>query len=223
MSFFQKLQQETETQRNYLMSSPIITNCLKGEINVNDYVAFLHQAYHHVKHTTPLLMATGARLPESKEWLREAVAEYIEEELGHQEWVLNDIEACGFDKEKARRSQPNLSTELMVSYAYDTVQRVNPLGFFGMVNVLEGTSIKLADLAADKIQGVLELPVNAFSYLRSHGALDQDHIKFYEGLMNRIEDPAEQAQIIHSSKVFYYLYGNIFRELSPDQAMVIAA
>ena len=223
MSFFQRLQQETSTERNYLMSAQIIENCLAGEISLNDYVAFLQQAYHHVKHTTPLLMATGARFPESKEWLREAVAEYIEEELGHQEWILNDIEACGFDKEKARRSQPNLSTELMVSYAYDTINRVNPLGFFGMVNVLEGTSIKIADLAADKIQDVLKLPAGAFSYLKSHGSLDQDHIKFYEGLMNRVEDSSEQDQIIHSSRAFYYLYGNIFRELSPDQAMAIAA
>ena len=111
----------------------------------------------------------------------------------------------------------------MVAYAYDTVNRVNPLGFFGMVNVLEGTSIKIADLAADKIQSALNLPANAFSYLRSHGALDQDHIKFYEGLMNRIEDAGEQAQIIHSSRAFYTLYGNIFRELSPIQAEALAA
>ena len=223
MSFYLRLQKETESERQYLMSAPIISNCLEGNITLNDYVAFLQQAYHHVKHTTPLLMATGARLPESKEWLRDAVAEYIEEELGHQEWILNDIEACGFDKEKARCSTPNLSTELMVSYAYDTVNRINPLGFFGMVNVLEGTSIKIADLAAGKIQEVLGLPASAFSYLRSHGALDQAHIKFYESLMNKIEDPDEQSQIIHASKAFYYLYGNIFRGLSPEQAEAIAA
>lgn len=223
MSFYLRLQKETEAERQYLMSAPIISACLEGNITLNDYVAFLQQAYHHVKHTTPLLMATGAGLPESKEWLREAVAEYIEEELGHQEWILSDIEACGFDKEKARHSTPNLSTELMVSYAYDTVSRVNPLGFFGMVNVLEGTSINIADLAAGKIQEVLGLPASAFSYLRSHGALDQEHIKFYESLMNKIEEPDEQRQIIHASKAFYYLYGNIFRDLSPDQAKAIAA
>ena len=48
-----------------------------------------------VRHTVPLLMACGARLPERLEWLREAIAEYIEEEIGHQEWILNDIRACG--------------------------------------------------------------------------------------------------------------------------------
>lgn len=114
MNFYDQLQQATQSAREYLLASPIIGKCLQGEISLEEYVAFLHQAYHHVKHTSPLLMATGARLPESKEWLRVAVAEYIEEEQGHQEWILNDIAACGFDKEKARRSTPLFATEVMV-------------------------------------------------------------------------------------------------------------
>jgi len=223
MNFYDQLQVETQAERDYLLSAPIIGACMTGDITLDDYVAFLQQAYHHVKHTTPLLMKTGSLLPESKEWLREAVAEYIEEELGHQEWILNDIEACGFDKEKARSSQPNFATELMVAYAYDSIQRISPLAFFGMVNVLEGTSINLADRAAEKIQHVLGLPATAFSYLRSHGALDQEHIKFYEGLMNRITDPQEQRIIIHAAKAFYRLYGDLFRSLAPQQAQQIAA
>jgi pyrroloquinoline quinone (PQQ) biosynthesis protein C len=150
----------------------------------------------------------------SSDLLREAVAEYIEEELGHQEWILNDIAACGHDKESVRNSRPNPATELMVAYAYDTVFRVNPLGFFGMVHVLEGTSIATADNAATAIQNALFLPDKAFSYLRSHGALDQDHVKFFEGLMNRIDDPLAQQQIIHSTKMFYLLYGDIFWSLT---------
>jgi len=223
MSFFDKLNRTSVKHRDYLLSASIIRTCMSEGLSLEHYVAFLQQAYHHVKHTTPLLMATGARLPESKEWLRDAVAEYIEEEVGHQEWILNDIEACGFDKEKARRSIPNFSTEMMVSYAYDMVNRVNPLGFFGMVHVLEGTSVNIADLAADKIQEKLSLPDQMFSYLRSHGKLDQDHVKFFEGLMNRIDDLGEQAQIIHAASRFYRLYGDIFRELAPEQALLIAA
>ncbi|MCB1667764.1 MAG: iron-containing redox enzyme family protein [Porticoccaceae bacterium] len=223
MNFYDKLNIATTDEREYLLAAPIIQNCLSGDIKLQDYVAFLQQAYHHVKHTTPLLMATGSRLPESKEWLRNAVAEYIEEELGHQEWILNDIAACGYDKEKARHSTPNFSTELMVSYAYDTITRISPLGFFGMVQVLEGTSIAIADAAASNIQIALDLPGNAFSYLKSHGALDQEHIKFFEGLMNQISDPNEQKLIIHTAGRFYRLYGDIFRELSAEQAQLIAA
>jgi pyrroloquinoline quinone (PQQ) biosynthesis protein C len=223
MRFFDDLQNETTADRDYLLSAPIINRCFQGDILVDDYVAFLQQAYHHVKHTTPLLMATGSRLPESKEWLRNAVAEYIEEELGHQEWVLNDIEACGYDRQQARSNQPNFSTELMVSYAYDCITRKNPLCFFGMVHVLEGTSVAMADGAADVINRVLSLPEKAFSYLRSHGSLDQEHVKFFAGLMNQLEDPEEQQIIITSAKAFYRLYGDMFRELSTNHGLQKAA
>jgi len=217
MSFFEDLQSETESDREYLLSAPIIKRCFQGDFVLDDYVAFLQQAYHHVKHTVPLLMATGSRLPESKEWLRNAVAEYIEEELGHQEWILNDIAACGHDKQAVRQSSPNFSTDLMVSYAYDCIARKNPIRFFGMVHVLEGTSVTMADAAADMIKEVLSLPDQAFSYLRSHGSLDQEHVKFFANLMNRLDDDEDRKIIISSAKSFYHLYGNVFRELSSDQ------
>lgn len=223
MTLYQRLQQETLAERQYLVTSPIIQRCFHGQITLENYVDFLTQAYHHVKHTVPLLMAVGSRLPEEKEWLREAVGEYIDEEMGHQEWILNDIAACGADKETVRKSQPASATELMVAYAYDAVNRINPLRFFGMVFVLEGTSIALADNAAEHIKNKLGLPANAFSYLRSHGSLDQDHIVFFEGLMNKITDKNEQDQIIHSAKMFFKLYANIFRELDGTTAQADAA
>ncbi len=214
MAFFDRLKTETESARADLYTAPLIEKGIKGELTREEYIEFLTQAYHHVKHTTPLLMAVGARLPESKEWLRNAVAEYIEDELGHQEWILNDIAACGADKEAVRRSQPAPETELMVAYAYDTVYRINPLGFFGMVHVLEGTSIASADAAAEGVQTSLGLPDNAFSYLRSHGSLDQEHVKFFEGLMNQITDKDEQDLIIHCAKMVYRLYGDVFRSIT---------
>jgi len=222
MNFFDRLQAETESERQYLMVSPLIHQSIAGELTLEHYVAYLCQAYHHVKHTVPLLMAAGARIPESREWLRDAIAEYIEEEHGHQEWILNDVVACGYDRESARKSQPTLATEVMVAYAYDMIDRVSPLGFFGMVQVLEGTSIMAADKAADGIQRSLRLPNKAFSYLRSHGALDQDHVKFFAGLMNRITIPAEQRIIVHSARVFYRLFGDVLRSVAADQISDLA-
>ena len=100
MSFFQRLQSETAAERTQLLDNPLVHRAMAGELSLEQYAAFLCQAYHHVKHTTPLLMAAGSRIPENQEWLRTALAEYVEEELGHQEWILNDIEACGYDKEQ---------------------------------------------------------------------------------------------------------------------------
>jgi len=223
MSFFEDLQSRTADARENLLGIENIQDALRGRINRAQYVSFLAQAYHHVKHTAPLLMACGSRLPEILGWLRTAVARYADEEIGHEEWILSDIAACGADPERVRNAMPAIETELMVAYAYHQVDRRNPVGFFGMVHVLEGTSISTADSAADMIQKALGLPNKAFSYLRSHGALDQEHVQFFTGLMNRIEDPAEQQQIIHSAKMFYLLYGNVLRSVEPSQALALVA
>jgi len=213
MSFYDELVAATEAERNELLSIPFIQMGAAGKLSLESYTAFLTQAYHHVKHTTPLLMATGGCLPGKLEWLRDAVAEYIEEELGHQEWILNDIAVCGGDKEAVRAGTPAPATELMVAYAYDTVYRNNPVGFFGMVLVLEGTSVSLATHAAANIEASLGLPKSAFSYLNSHGSLDISHVDFYEKLMNRLEEESDKQAVIHCAKMMYKLYGDIFRSL----------
>jgi len=214
MSFYDRLIASTAGARDEFLAIPVIGRALGGDISKQEYIEFLGQAYHHVRHTVPLLMGCGYRLPEHYAWLREAVGEYIEEEMGHEEWILDDIAVCGGDREAARNAVPFAATELMVSYAYDVIQRRNPAGFFGMVLVLEGTSVALATNAAAAIKDSLKLPNNAFRYLTSHGTLDQSHIRFFENLMNRITDPDDQNMIVHCANMFYRLYGDIFRSLS---------
>jgi pyrroloquinoline quinone (PQQ) biosynthesis protein C len=227
MSFHARLLADTADARAGLLAAPIIQGCLRGEVSLPSYLAFLREAYHHVRHTVPLLHACKAALPARNGWLDEPLDEYIEEEQGHDEWILDDIRACGGDAEAVRRGPPGHATEVMVAYAYDTIARVNPLGFFGMVHVLEGTSVSLALMAADQIQKPLGLPDSAFSYLRSHGTLDREHTAHFELLMDRIEDRGDQDAIVHAARAFYRLYGDVFRSLplplAQAQAVVEAA
>lgn len=216
MPFYDDLMSATADARARFNALPILQRAVRGDITLDEYRRFLGQAYHHVRHTVPLLMGCGARLPERLGWLRAAVAEYIAEENGHELWILDDIAACGGDA-APRNIQPLPETELMVAYAHDLVQRRNPAGFFGMVLVLEGTSVALASLAAAAIQARLGLPKGAFRYLTSHGALDQDHVRFFENLMNRIEEPQDREDIVHSARMFYRLYGDLFRALDQPQ------
>ncbi|TFF36407.1 TenA family transcriptional regulator [Pseudomonas sp. RIT623] len=213
MSFFETLQTQTSAEREALFTVPVIREALAGVVSLEGYQAFLGQAYHHVRHTVPLMMACGARLPARLEWLRGAVCEYIEEEYGHERWILDDIKACGGDWQAVRDGSPALPTELMVAYLYDLIARGNPVGLFGMVNVLEGTSIALATQAAGTIRDSLGLPHTAFSYLSSHGALDQDHMATYRGLMDRLDDADDQRAVIHAAQVVYHLYTEMFRGL----------
>ena len=57
MSFYEQLAAATAAERDYLLSSPVIAGCLRGEVAHASYLAFLGQAFHHVRHTTPLLIS----------------------------------------------------------------------------------------------------------------------------------------------------------------------
>jgi pyrroloquinoline quinone (PQQ) biosynthesis protein C len=213
MTFHEQLARETASDREFLLSAPVIQRALAADVTRELYVAFLTQAYHHVRHTVPLLMAVGARVPDRHAWLREAILHYLEEETGHDEWILNDIERAGGDRAAAAASEPAVATEAMVAYAYDTVTRRNPLGFFGMVHVLEGTSVALALNAAGRIQQAVGLPSNAFTYLKSHGELDQEHINDLAGILERFTDHDDRQAVIRCARGVYWLYGQMFRGL----------
>jgi pyrroloquinoline quinone (PQQ) biosynthesis protein C len=212
--FYDDLLTQTAPDRQVLVTTPIIQAALGGKVTLDQYVAFLTQAYYHVHHTVPLLMICAARLPDRLDWLRKASVDYIEDEIGHDEWILDDIAACGGDRDAVRLGRPAMATDVMIGYAYDTVQRRNPLGFFGMAHVLEGTSAALATHAADALKESLGLSDRAFTYLTSHGALDVGHTENFAKLMNRLDDAEDRADVIRAAKTFFRLYGDIFRSIA---------
>lgn len=214
---FARLRRETAADRQRLIGAPIIQAALAGRVSRPSYLAFLTEAYHHVRHTVPLLRACRERLPARLDWMRPALDEYIDEEAGHDEWILDDIAAAGGDAAGVRNGVAAPATEVMVAYAYDTIARRNPVGFLGMVHVLEGTSVDLALAAADRIQSGLGLPDNAFSYLRSHGTLDLEHTAHFEQLVNALDDAQDREALIHAARMFYALYGDVFRSLPLPQ------
>ena len=223
MSFYDRLNKETESARKELYSVPQLVDALGGNISRETYIAYLTQAYHHVRHTVRFMMAMGVNLPENKKWLHDAISEYIEEEKGHEEWILSDIAAAGGDKEAARSAIPNLETQVLVAYNYDYIARKNPIGFLGMVFMLESTSIQIANNGADAVKAKLSLPQTAFTYLYSHGALDIEHLKFYENLVNKITDPADQAAIIEVAQNTFRLFARVLGSIPHSMALQHAA
>lgn len=209
--FFDRLVAETSEDRARFAMTPQLVAGLTGEISRADYIAYLTQAFHHVRHTVPLMLEARAGLASrGNQMLVDALDEYIEEETGHEEWILDDIVAAGGNSAAALLGGPAPATKAMVDHAYDIVRNGNPAAFFGMVFVLEGTSVAMASNGAAAVQRRLGLPKTAFRYLYSHGSLDQDHMKFFEGLMNRIDDAADQAAIVSMAKDMFRLFGGMF-------------
>ena len=219
--FFNRLVEETRDAQARFAMTPQLLAGLTGRISKADYVAYLTQAFHHVRHTVPLMHEARARLGH-RPVLVEALDEYILEETGHEYWILDDIDAAGGDSVAAGMSAPAPATQAMVDHAYRTIREGNPAAFFGMVYVLEGTSIALATNGASAVQATLGLPDSAFRYLTSHGAIDQDHMVFFEKLMNRIDDEGDRRAIIDMAKDIFRLFGGMFASIELEAPHVAA-
>lgn len=213
MTFYQRLVTETVEGQMALASVPQIQDGLTGRISRETYIAYLTEAYHHVKHTVPLMQAARARMDGAHGRFVTALDEYIAEETGHEHWILADIKNCGGDPEAVRNGAPRAVTLAMTDFAYDYINTVNPMGFFGMVFVLEGTSVKLATHGAEAVARNLGLGPECFSYLTSHGALDMEHLTFFETLMNEVDDPADQAAIIEVAQAIFARFADMFRAI----------
>ena len=208
MTPFETLNDQTLQEREALYSSPALAAVAQGQYNIDNYLQFLANAYHHVRHTVPLMMTCCANLSDEQLWLTTPLKKYIDEEIGHEQWILNDIKAAQGDFKAVENGQPNFATELLVSYVRDYVTHKNAIGFFGMVFVLEGTSTSLATSTAELIQNRLHLPDSAFTYLISHGELDLGHMTFFESLVNRLK-PDELKHVIHVARRAFHLYSDV--------------
>lgn len=209
LPFFDRLAMHSAQARARMMAIPQLQAGIAGRISRDTYLAYLAQAYHHVRHTVPLMRLARGRL-QHKPHLIAALDEYIAEEEGHEAWILNDIRAAGGNADLAVSQGPSHATARMVDHAYHAIQTGNAAAFFGMVFVLEGTSIAFASSGAEAVRSSLGLPADAFTYLSSHGALDQDHMRFFETLVNALDDRDDEQAILTMADAMFDLFGGLF-------------
>jgi pyrroloquinoline quinone (PQQ) biosynthesis protein C len=214
MPFYETLLEDTAAAREAFLARPLVRRAVDRGVSRETYVGFLEQAYHHVRHTCPLLSAAVVQCGPSDRRYVTALLDYIAEERGHEEWILEDIAAMGGDAEAVRNGAPALPCRLMVAYVYFAVEHLTPYAMLGMVHVLEGMSAALATHAAASIRSVLGGSGDAgFSYLSSHGSLDQEHVAFFRDLVNGIDDAAARRAIVETAIAVYKLYGDMFDEI----------
>jgi pyrroloquinoline quinone (PQQ) biosynthesis protein C len=213
VSPFNQLVQQTASARQSFIELPLIQQVMQEGASKELYLDFLNQAYHHVKCTAPLLALAVSRCSPDDKRYQSALFEYINEERGHEEWILEDIEALGGNPDSVRQSAPRFPCKIMVGHAYYLVDRVSPYGLLGMVHVLEGMAVALASDAVLAIRKTMPgASESGFKYLTTHSDLDTEHTKLFEKLIDEI-DQKYLTLIIESARDFYRLYGDIFQDL----------
>ena len=214
MSFFITLVEMTDANRRELETVPKVNSMIHHGLSLAEYQAFLHDLYHIVWHFCPVMAAAAARCSDRFREVRYDLYDRIEEEKGHETWVLEDIEAMGGDVASVRAHPPSAPVQAMIAFNYFGAERVHPCSVLGMLYMLEVVSSVYGGRVSDSIARTLGRNVDAggFRFLTSHATMDLDHMAKLNKLMKKIDDPDAQESIVNSTRVNFYQFGRMFGE-----------
>ena len=213
-SFFITLVEMTDAARRGLEEIPKMHQMIHHGLTLAEYRAFLHDLYHIVWHFCPVMAAAASRCDDRYTEVRYELYERIQEEKGHEAWVLEDIEAIGGDVARAQAEPPSAPVQAMIAFNYHGAERVHPCSVLGMLYMLEVVSSVYAGRTSESIAAALGRDVNArgFKFLSSHATMDVDHLAKLNKLLKTIDDPLAQDAIVNSTRVNFFQFGLMFRE-----------
>ena len=214
MTFVVDVLEATDLHRAELECSPLLRRMRDGRGSRANYTAFLGDLYHVVWHFCPIMAAAASRCTDEFAQVRLHLYEAIHEELGHEKMVLDDLEVFGVDTGPIRSIQPVDSVLALVATNYYLVERVHPCSVLGMSYVLEFIASAYAGPIADGIAEGFGMPATqGFRFLKSHAALDQEHVVRMHSLLNTIRDPQTQRRVIEATNTNFHLFKEWMRQL----------
>jgi len=193
---------------------PQLRAMLGGAYSKSSYVKFLVQLYPIVSNFCPLMAAAAGRCADRYSNLRHYLYEHIEHEKDHEAMVMNDLEQLGNKCDDLPRVNPGPAARMMLAYNYYAIDRVDPHYVIGMVYVLELMSSGYASNIAQSISRAIDHPMTrGFSFLDSHGTLDDDHLADLIGLIESIESQDLVEKVVDSVDINFYLFRQVISDL----------
>lgn len=126
--------------------------------------------------------------------LADYLRKHIPEELGHDDWVLEDLEVLGANREDVLARQPSSTVAALVGAQYYWIFHHHPIALLGYIAVLEGSPPKIENL--EEVIARTGLPEEAFSAYRKHAHLDIIHSGDLDDLLDRLPLRREHSSVI---------------------------
>ena len=138
----------------------------------------------------------------------------MQEECGHEEWVLNDLQAIGTDALEVATHQPTASTAALVGYNYWSADRKDPSSVLGMVYALEVIASVYGGSFAESVRDSLLLTGDkGISFIGSHATMDAEHMSLLRQVLNTVEDDTTQSAIVASALINFEMITRIFSSI----------
>lgn len=209
-SFFIDLVIRTDESRREFENHPTVLDAVAHGLNVERYRALLLQLYRVVWHFNPICAAAASRLPDEFKSIRYFLYTHMEEERGHEGWVLADLEAMGVPRAQAIEQAPSLVTLALTGYNYWAADRRHPCSVLGMLYALEVIASVYGGPFSAAVKETLQLPDDrGTSFLSSHSTMDAQHLAELRLVLNGIDDPQAHDAIVESTRMNFHHFMRI--------------
>lgn len=215
LPFFMDLVSRTdEARRAFETNSKMLEIVAKG-LSLERYRKFLLELYHVVWNFNPICAAAASRLTDKHKNIRYFLYEHMEEEKGHEDWVLNDLEVMGVTRSQALSYIPSMQILGMNGYNYWAADRRHPCSVLGMIYALEVVASVYGGPMTTAITDSLLLQEDrGISFISSHATMDAEHMAELRLVLNKLgEDSEAQDGIVESTVFNFYQFGRVLEAI----------
>jgi len=199
--------------REQLTSIKPIGDVIAGTGDGRFYARYLTNVWHYAQHSATVIGLAGTRCVLSHPPLAKYLLHHSLEELGHDQWALDDLKAMGVSEAEVRKTRPVPACSAMIGYEYYLAGYGNPVGLFGWLYVLEAMGDDLGHLVAKGFKETLNLP-GGVKFLAGHGEADEEHTKDIIEQIERHIKGDDLADVHHVADVIADIYTRMFQEIA---------
>lgn len=168
------------------------------------YLAYLYEMHALIRASVPLMERAALRCAELAPGdpaagpLGRYLERHIEQERGHDAWLLEDLAAAGGDPARAVGRLPSPIVAELAGAQYYWIEHHHPVALLGYIRVLEGNAP--APRLADRLAERTGLPDAAFRTVREHAELDGAHLTDLDDLLDALPlTPVQQTALAVSA------------------------
>jgi hypothetical protein len=162
-----------------------------------EFLVLQHQI---IRATVPLTVAAleeSRALPEEDPLAKPLAAyleEHVEEELHHDDQLLDDLELLGLDRETVLGRMPAPAVATLVGCQYYWLHHFHPLAFLGYIGFMEGypPTLELVETLIERTG----YPRPAFQTFAEHAELDPGHRDHLDRVLDALPLTPEQETVL---------------------------
>jgi len=211
LPFFADLVVRTDEARRGFETNRVVLDAVAQGMSIERYRKLLLELYHVVWHFNPVCAAAASRIPDTHRQIRYFLYDHMQEESGHEEWVMNDLGAVGVTPDVVRAYEPSVHMLALNGYNYWAADRRHPCTALGMMYALEViASVYGGPFTAAIKESLLLEEERGISFISSHATMDAEHMAELRVVLNTVNDEEARDAVTESTIVNFHHFTRVF-------------